>query len=84
MIKVVIQSENGMHARPASQIVSACNAYESEIFINHQDTQANARSIMNLLGLGISKGDEVEVVADGPDADEAEQAIAKILGEAHD
>lgn len=84
MVKVIIQSENGMHARPASKIVSECNAFQSEIFIVHNGNKANARSIMNLLGLGVTKGDEVEVIAEGSDATDAEIKIAALLGEAHD
>lgn len=83
MIKMTVTSENGLHARPASQIVAACNNFESEIYIEHGDNKANAKSIMNLLGLGVKSDDEIIIVADGHDAKEAEQAIADIIGGQH-
>lgn len=85
MITIKIHSENGLHARPASLIVNACTAFESEIFLIKGDTRANARSIMNLMAMGIVHGDEIIVEADGIDAKEAEEKIVTIIeGAAHD
>jgi len=85
MKTIKILSENGLHARPASLIVNACLEFESEIFLVKGDTKANARSIMNLMAMGIVHGDEIVVEADGADAVVAEEKIASIIeGAAHD
>lgn len=82
MKKIVITSENGLHARPASLIVNACNQFEAEIFLEKAGNKANARSIMNLMAMGIVKGDEIIITAQGHDADQAEAAILTIIEEA--
>jgi len=85
MKTIKILSENGLHARPASLIVNACLEFESEIFLVKGNTKANARSIMNLMAMGIVHGDEIVVEADGHDATEAEEKIVSIIeGAAHD
>jgi phosphotransferase system HPr (HPr) family protein len=85
MRTIKIESENGLHARPASLIVNACLAFESEIFLIKGETKANARSIMNLMAMGIVYGDEISVLAEGNDSEEAESKIVSIIeGAAHD
>lgn len=83
MINVKIKSENGLHARPASQIVAKANEFSAEVDIILDGNRANAKSIMNLLGLGIKFDDEVSVEASGEEANVAEEAIAQILGDSH-
>lgn len=85
MKTIVIKSKNGLHARPASLLVNACLAFESEIFLIKDDNKANARSIMNLMAMGIVCGDEITVSAEGIDAEEAENKIISIIeGASHD
>lgn len=83
MITTKIRSENGLHARPASEVVNACSQFNSEIFLQFGDHKANARSIMNLLALNIQFGDDVVVIAEGIDAEIAEETISKIIGGQH-
>jgi len=84
MKKIIIESPNGLHARPASLIVNACTKYESEIFLVKNGNKANARSIMNLMAMGVVKGDEIEIVAEGPDAETIENEILEIIRGVHD
>lgn len=79
MIKLIINSNNGIHARPASMIVKACQQFQSEIYIIKEGHKADARSIMNLLGMGLIKGDEVTIEAIGDDSEACEKAIAAII-----
>ncbi|MCH4888769.1 HPr family phosphocarrier protein [Acidaminobacter sp. JC074] len=79
MKSIVITSENGLHARPASLIVNACSAFSSDIFLVKDGNKANARSIMNIMAMGIVKGDELKIEAEGDDAEAAEVKILEII-----
>lgn len=79
MTKVTINSDNGIHARPASQIVAECQKFQSEIYIHNDVQKADCRSIMNLLGMGLIKGDSISIEAIGEDSEAAEKAIARII-----
>lgn len=79
MKSIVITSESGLHARPASLIVNACKNFTSEIFLKKKDKKASARSIMNIMAMGIVKGDEITIEATGDDAEAAEKKILEII-----
>lgn len=83
MIKETIKIENelGLHARPAALFVRACSKYKSEVSLKKNDFQVNAKSIMGIMAMGISEGDEVEIIVDGPDEDKAIVDILKVLEE---
>lgn len=84
MVSVIIKSENGLHARPASAFVAKASGYKSEITLEVEGKKANGKSIMNVLGLGIAHGDEVKVIAVGDDSERAEKELSDLLGAAHD
>lgn len=83
MIKVLMASENGLHARPASEFVAKATQFDSEITIESNGIEANAKSIINVLGLGVQHLDEVIIKATGSDAKDAEKALADLLGASH-
>ncbi|WP_315308570.1 HPr family phosphocarrier protein [Pseudoramibacter alactolyticus] len=62
----------GIHARPAGILVKKAQPYASEIIIDKDDKQANAKSMLSVMGLGAKNGDVIVVKADG--ADEADAA----------
>ncbi len=64
--------EEGLHARPASELVKACQAAESDIQIFKGDLAVNPKSILGILTLGASHGDELRIEVNG--SDEAEVA----------
>jgi len=79
MKTIIITSETGLHARPASLIVNACGAFASEIFLIKDGNKANARSIMNIMAMGIVKGDELTILAEGDDSEAAEVKILEVI-----
>lgn len=83
MIQKTIKIENGLglHARPAALFVRACSKYKSDVFLKKNDFQVNAKSIMGIMAMGISEGDEVEIIVEGPDEDKAIIEIMKVLEE---
>lgn len=66
-------------ARPVAVLVQVASQYESEIYVESGDKRVNAKSIMGMMSLVLSSGEEVVVSADGADEDEAIAGIEKYL-----
>ena len=79
--RAVVNCECGLHARPASQVVTTAMQFTSNIFIKKNDKTANAKSIMGVLSIGASNGDEVEITAEGKDEQEAVCVLKQMLEE---
>ena len=81
MIKhpVVVKLKTGLHARPAALFVQEANKYSSEIFVEKNDKQVNAKSIMGIMSLAISSGAEIHISADGPDSEQAVAALSNLV-----
>ncbi len=69
--------EEGLHARPASQLVKVCQSAKSDIKIIKETTEVNPKSILGILTLGASHNDEIIVEIDGED----EETVAVNLQE---
>lgn len=63
--KVVVKNETGLHARPAASLVQFVKNYEGEVKLVKDGKEANAKSIFNVMSLGISKGTEINVIVEG-------------------
>lgn len=77
----VIKNKTGLHARPASEFIALASKFQSRIIIKKLSAgqDANAKSIVMLLSLGLNQGEQVEIVARGDDEVEAvDQLIALI------
>lgn len=70
----VITDELGIHARPAGMLVKEAAKFQSEIKIAKGEKSADAKRIFGVMGLGVKKGEEVTISANG--ADEAEAIAA--------
>lgn len=81
MTKVKILSEHGVHARPASKIVNALLKYDCEVDFIKDGKRFNAKSIMNIMGMGLKNGDEIEMDITGKDASMVEKEILNIFSE---
>lgn len=74
---VTVESSHGLHARPASLFTQAAAKASSPVTIAKGDKQVNAASILSVISLGVSKGDQVVLVSDDESAlDELEQLLA--------
>ena len=69
--KIVIHNETGLHSRPAKRVVAEAKKFECDIQIVSKEKTANAKSLIKLLKLGISKDHLIELICDGPDEQEA-------------
>jgi phosphocarrier protein FPr len=84
-ITVTVPGTIGLHARPATMLVHAAKAFESDIQVRYGDQIANAKSLVSLLKLGVEGGATIALIAQGVDEDVAlvtlKQEIAAGLGE---
>lgn len=76
---VEIVNKNGIHARPAAEIVKTAGKFKSHITLAREDLEVNGKSIMGVMMLAAEYGSSVQVRADGPDASEAIDAIASLI-----
>ncbi|WP_085991378.1 HPr family phosphocarrier protein [Oceanobacillus senegalensis] len=68
---VKVELESGLQARPAAQFVQEANRYSSHLFLEKDGKKVNAKSIMGLMSLAIASGEDVVLIADGPDEEDA-------------
>jgi phosphocarrier protein HPr len=76
---VQILNKNGLHARPAAEIVKLAAKYRSEITISRDGTEVNGKSIMGVMMLAAECGASIVLRAEGEDADQAIDAIAALI-----
>jgi len=76
---VTIKNSVGLHARPATFFVQKANCYKSSIWVEKEDCRVNAKSLLGVLSLGISKGTEITLIADGSDEIDAVDALAALV-----
>jgi catabolite repression HPr-like protein len=74
-----IQFESGLEARPVAMLVQVASQYQSKIYFLSENRKINAKSIMGMMGLGLTSGESVEVSADGEDEVQALDGIQKYL-----
>ena len=69
----------GLHARAAAEVVKLANRFQARVHLHGNGLQADAKTIMELLMLGAPQGTKVQVTADGPDEEEALQAMVGLI-----
>lgn len=73
---IEITNPTGLHARPAALFVETAGKFTSNIWLKCGDRRVNAKSIMGLISLAISKGTVVTIGAEGEDE---EQAVSELV-----
>ena len=68
---VTMEKGVGLYAGPASLFIQKANSYKSSIWVEKDDCRVNAKSLLGVLSLGISKGTSITIIADGSDENEA-------------
>lgn len=76
---MILQSEQGLHARPASIVVAEAKKFEADIKLMKDGNAYNAKSIMSIMSMEAKKGDEIDVVCEGADADVAKTKMIEVL-----
>lgn len=84
---VTIQNRNGLHARPAAEIVKTAAKFKCEITLIREDLEVNGKSIMGVMMLAAEFGSELVIRCDGADEQAALDALAALIagkfGESH-
>jgi phosphoenolpyruvate-protein phosphotransferase len=78
-IEMVMTLAHGLHARPAARIAAVAKGHPAELKLRAHGREANARSPVSLMTLGLSLGDPFQIAAQGPDAQGAALALAEFI-----
>jgi len=76
---ITILNRLGLHARPAAEFVKVAGKFDCQITLSKDDMEVNGKSIMGVMTLAAECGSVVVVRANGADAEEAVEALAKVL-----
>ena len=76
---ITISNSVGLHARPATFFIQKANSYKSSIWVEKEDRRVNAKSLLGVLSLGITKGMTITLIADGSDEVEALNGIEDLV-----
>jgi phosphocarrier protein len=79
-IKVTITDPIGLHARPASVLTTEASKFESDIkIVTTAGKEANLKSIMSVMALGVANGEEITIKAEGGDAEAALTKLEEVM-----
>lgn len=71
----IVHNDRGIHTRPATEIVKCAGAFKSVIKLRYKSHLVNAKSLLGILMMAITKGTKVKIEAEGEDATEAVAAL---------
>ena len=74
-----INNRLGLHARPSAQLTQVAGKFASEVYIAKNGRRVNAKSIMGVMMLAAGPGSTVTVDAEGPDEEQAMEAIGALI-----
>ena len=77
--EVVVQNSVGLHARPATFFIQRANEFKSIIWVEKDERRVNAKSLLGVLSLGIVKGTQISIIADGSDEEEAVKTLVELI-----
>ena len=76
-----IHDEAGLHLKPAARFCEEALKYKSTVTFTFGNTTANAKSVLSVLGACVKKGDEIEIVCNGEDEQEAIDGLCRVIEE---
>ena len=76
---MTVNIPKGLDARPVALLVQVASQYESRIYVEIQEKKVNAKSIMGMMSLGLAEGEQITIIANGPDEQDAVSAIDKYI-----
>lgn len=79
--KVMITNPTGLHLRPAGLFCKTAMRFQSKITFESGNTTANAKSVLSVLGACIKQGDEIEIICEGEDEEQAlNEMVSAVTG----
>ena len=73
--KVTVNNPSGLHLRPAGNLCNTAIQYQSHISFDYQGGNAYAKSVLSVLGACVKCGDEITLICEGDDEEEALKAL---------
>jgi phosphocarrier protein len=77
--KITIIDDTGLHLRPAGQLCKMACEFSSHITFKTKNVEANAKSVLSILGACVKKNDEIELICSGEDEEKALETISTAL-----
>jgi len=78
-VEATIVNKLGLHARPSAKITQLASKFRCEVWMTKGTRRINAKSIMGVMMLAAAKGTVVVIEADGPDEQEAVDALHALV-----
>ena len=79
--KYVVTDNEGIHARPAGELVKLVKGFQSSVTLEKEGKSVDCRKLLALMGLGVKKGHEVTFTFEGEDEEAACEAVSKFMQE---
>ncbi len=77
--EIVVQNQVGLHARPATFFIQKANEYKSSIWVEKDEKRVNAKSLLGVLSLGVTKGVSITIMAEGSDEEKAVNELVSLI-----
>ena len=77
--EVTISNPTGLHLRPAGVFCNTASYYNCKVLFQHEETVANAKSVLSVLGACIKSGDEIEIICEGEDEENALREMTQLV-----
>ena len=77
--EIIVRCESGLHNKQATYFVQKANEFESSIWVESENRKMNAKSLLGIMSLGIITGASVTLSAEGPDEEEAVNALENLM-----
>lgn len=77
--EVLVSNQVGLHARPATFFIQKANEFKSGIWVEKDERRVNAKSLLGVLSLGIARGVNITILAEGPDEEQAVSALIELI-----
>ena len=72
---IKLENEDGLHARPAANLVKIAKQYKSSVKLDISGKEYNAKSILSIMSAGIKKGTDIKIICEGKDEKKAIESI---------
>ncbi|MBE6950692.1 MAG: HPr family phosphocarrier protein [Ruminococcaceae bacterium] len=77
--EVIVRCESGLHNKQVTYFVQKANEFKSSVWLESENRRMNAKSLLGIMSLGIVTGAVVTLSAEGPDAEDAVNALDAML-----
>ena len=77
--EVEIINKLGLHARASAKLTQVAGRFKSKVWVSRSGRRVNAKSIMGVMMLAAAKGSTLIVETDGPDEQEALDAVSRLI-----